>query len=334
MKFIYFFFIIGFISCKAVPKVFDTWYNYEFDLKSQIEQDNFECDFRLPVNPGDKMDVEFIIAKNDSSSFSCRAFEYNYRPSDDDIISMEGGQEISIINDFSYEEGDYMVYSFSFSSSMAAAYFAIFVQLQTAQPYSYLVFRVNVARYKYSFIKDLNLNTNYIMDTSIFPDTRIPNSYQTYLSVPIVSQEEIEIILSTLTTYDKNNDFRVDVCGYVEKPTEKDVYYGNPGVPCINDLENISDEDKKYIFPFTFEENINYLSIRIINQLGDLTYLNIYINSTSSDNPSEEPSSDPSEDPSEEPSGDPSEDPSEDPSGDPSDGNDEEILDSHQFYFI
>lgn len=303
MKFIYLFFIIGFISCITIPKVLDTWYNHEIDLKSQIEPDIYEYDFRLPVNSAGKMDVELIIAENDSDSFSCKAFEFKYSPSYDDIISRVDGEEKNIIKYGYREEGDHKVYSFTFESSMAAVYFGIFVYLQSAQPYSHLAFKVNSARYKHSLIKDLNLNTNYTIDTRIFSGRIIPYSYQIYLRVPIVSQEEIEIILTTLLAYDKNNGFVVDVCGYLTKPTEAEVYYGNPETGCYNSLENISDEDKKYKYPLILEENINYLSIRISNQLADLSYLNIYINDNSSDNPSEDPSEDPSENPSEDPSG-------------------------------
>ena len=42
-------------------------------------------------------------------------------------------------------------------------------------------------------------------------------------------------------------------------------------------------------------DNSNYLSIRIINNLNDLSYLHIYINDDQHENPSEDPSEDPSD---------------------------------------
>ena len=45
-------------------------------------------------------------------------------------------------------------------------YFGIYVDLPYDVQYSYLVFRANVSRYKYSKIKDLNFGSDYIIDTS------------------------------------------------------------------------------------------------------------------------------------------------------------------------
>ena len=59
MKIIYFICILGFISCLTLPKVFDIWYNYEFDLKSQIDPVYTGYIFRFPVHSDNKMDIEW-----------------------------------------------------------------------------------------------------------------------------------------------------------------------------------------------------------------------------------------------------------------------------------
>ena len=93
MKIIYFICILGFISCITLRKISDIWYNYEFDLKSQMSPAYTEYIFRLPVNSDTKMDIEIKIGKNDANSFSFQSYEYSYYPTDNDIISKTAGQE-------------------------------------------------------------------------------------------------------------------------------------------------------------------------------------------------------------------------------------------------
>ena len=143
------------------------WYNYEFDLKSQIDPAYTGYIFRFPVNSDTKMDIEIKIGKNDTNSFSFQVYEYSFYPTDDEIIS-KTGQEKTIIGSTQYEEEGYLVYSFTFSSSIGGKYFGIYVDLPYDVQYSYLVFRANVSRYKYSKIKDLNFGSDYIIDTSVF----------------------------------------------------------------------------------------------------------------------------------------------------------------------
>jgi hypothetical protein len=75
----------------------------------------------------------------------------------------------------------------------------------------------------------------------------------------------------------KNTAFKVDVCQYVNKPTQDQVYYGNNAAKTMTSLENTSEEDEKYYYPFTTGEGIRYLSICITNNLDNLDYLFIYI---------------------------------------------------------
>ena len=87
----------------------------------------------------------------------------------------------------------------------------------------------------------------------------------------------MEIQLTTHAAYDKHTAFKVDVCQYVDKPTQQQVYYGNNAAKTNTSLENISEEPEKYYYPFTTDAGIRYLSICITNQIGDLDYLFIYI---------------------------------------------------------
>ena len=72
------------------------WYNYEFDLKSQIDPVYNGYILRLPVNSDTKTDIEIKVGKNDTNSFIFQVYEYNYYPTDDEIIS-KTGQEKTII---------------------------------------------------------------------------------------------------------------------------------------------------------------------------------------------------------------------------------------------
>ena len=114
------------------------------------------------------MDIEIKIGKNDPNTFTLQSYEYSYYPSDDEIISKTDGQEKTTIGPTQFEEDGYIVYSYPFSSSMTGKYFGIYANLPNNVQFSYLIFRVNVSRYKYSKIKDLEFNTNYTVDTNIF----------------------------------------------------------------------------------------------------------------------------------------------------------------------
>ena len=144
--------------------------------------------------------------------------------------------------------------------------------------YSYIVFRVDVTKYYYSNIKDLNYNTDYQFDVSVWSPPKVPYGYQIYVRIAVHPDDKMEIQLTTQSAYDKKTAFKVDVCQFKQKPSESQVYYGSDSKVCKNGLSiDDSSEDKKYVYPFTTESEINYLAISIINQLNDLNYLFIYI---------------------------------------------------------
>ena len=209
-----------------------------------------------------------------------------------------------------------IVYFYTFQASEAGKYFAIhLVSTTTYYAYSYLSLRVNVAKYKYSFIKDLNYNSSYDIDLYRFPDGKIPYFYQTFIRTEVKKNDNMEIQLTTREKNESSSGFEVDICEYLNKPTESQVYYGDFGAKkCTKDLVNLSDEEKKYKYNYTINENINYTSIKIINKISSLNYLNIYIDSI---NPSPQPTDDPTPTPS--PTSSPSDEPTPSPTSSPSD---------------
>ena len=88
----------------------------------------------------------------------------------------------------------------------------------------------------------------------------------------------MEIQLKTDTApYNKRKDFRVDVCQYSDIPTGQQVYYGDKNRPCSNDIPNTSTLEREYYYPFSTDNDVNYLSIRITNNLRDFKSLDIFI---------------------------------------------------------
>ena len=277
MKIIYLLLLFGFISSKTPEKVTDIWYNFEYSLQTDLKFGWDEYDFRLPTNYKGHMDVEVKIPQGDKNTFSFRVFEYTTFPKDSEIINYEGGKEYDRYTPSAqYEEGDYVVYSYQFYSSETTNYFAIHV-FTTNYGFSYLVFRVSSDRYRYSYIKDLDFNTDYNVATTKFDYQLIPYQYQIFIRISVFEDDKMEIQLTTHKAYDKKTAFQVDVCEYSKKPLEDQVYYPDKAQGCKPPLENISDDDNKYYYPFTTDKGINYLTIRIINNLSDLNYLFIYI---------------------------------------------------------
>ena len=91
-----------------------------------------------------------------------------------------------------------------------------------------------------------------------------------------LSEDEMQIQLTTHEAYDKYSAFEVDVCQYNILPDESQVYYGLGAVNCQT-IENTAEQKNKYYYDFQTQANIQYLSIRIINNISDLNYLFNYI---------------------------------------------------------
>ena len=282
MKVIYVFAILGLIysSTIAPTKVFDIYYNVEYSLSKDLQSQFTYYPFRLPVIAGDKMDIEIKVPNSVNHDFYLEVYEYFYKPTDEQVYNHENGVSKGKIAPTSYYyEGQSTVFYNTFKVSEEAlpgAYFSIYVTIPNYY-YTYLYLRINLSKYKYSNIKDINFLTNYTIDTSIFGDRKIPYKYQIYLRLPFMSEDQMQIQLTTHEAYEKDTAFKVDVCQYDTRPVESQVYYIDRDINCKNNLKNTSPYATEYYYDFQTERNVQYLSIRIINYISDLNYLFIYI---------------------------------------------------------
>ena len=281
MKIIYFLLIFGIIysSTNLPDKVVDIYYNVEYALSKDLSRQFTYYPFRLPVIAGDKMDIEIKVPNNAKQEFYLEVYEYDYRPNDIQLYDHVNGVSMGkyLASNY-YYEGNFTVYYYTFQVSQNAtkgSYFSIYLTVPNYD-YSSLYFRINLSKYKYSKIKDLKITKNYEIDTSIFEDRKIPYGYQSYIRVSSLRDEQIQIQLATHEDYDKNSSFIVDVCEYNNFPDEALVYYDFGAVNCQT-INNTSTKKAEYYYDFQTQKNIQYLSIRIINNIPDLNYLSIYI---------------------------------------------------------
>ena len=273
MKIIIILALVGIIS-SAIPVVY---YNYDYNLYNDYKSTIEKYYFKAIVKSGQKMEVQLKVLNNNyyPNYFSVIILEYANDPYDNYIYDEIYAQSRSTPSGDGKSKGDYTYINFFHQA--AYNYLGIIVTRQSSfRQYSYLTFRVDVTKYYYSDIKDLNYNTDYVFDVSIWQPPKVPYEYQVFVRIEVHSEDKMEIRLETKVYYNKDTDFRVDVCQFKDKPTESQVYYGDSNI-CKNGLSNDSSESKKYVYPFTTEKDINYLSIRIINQLDDLDYLYVYI---------------------------------------------------------
>ena len=244
MKIIYLLLIFGIIYSSTNPpdQVVDIYYNVEYSLSKDLSKQFTYYPFRLPVIANDKMDIEIKVPNDAAHNFYLEVYEYNYLPNDYQIYNHVNGVSMgrNLASSF-YYEGDYTVYYYTFQVSQNAikgSYFSIYVTVPNYD-YSYLYFRVNLSKYKYSNIKELSFLTNYEIDTSIFGDRKIPYEYQIYIRMSSLSEDEMQIQLTTHEAYDKYTAFVVDVCQYNIFPDESQV------------INNISDLNYLFIYIYT-----------------------------------------------------------------------------------
>ena len=279
MKIIYLLLLFGIAYSSTNPDcAFDIYYNIEYTLLQYFDKKFTYYPFRLPVNANDKMDIEIKIPHNANHDFSLKVYEYNSKPSDYEILYHTGGTPKYAYQNH-YINGKYTVYNYTYQVSPNAvqgSYFSIDITIPN-YAYTEIYLTVNLAKYKYSNIKDLSFLTAYTIDTSIFGDGKIPRDYEIYIRLSSLSEDKMQIQLETHDVIYKDYAFYVDVCQFTQKPDESQVYYPYKANNCKNHLSNVATEKNKYYYDFQTEKNINYISIRIINNLFDLNYLNIYI---------------------------------------------------------
>lgn len=288
MKAIIFILILGIVLNASTP-VYDIYYNLDYNLQPQYHlQTETNYLFRTPTNPGDKMDFVFTIPKSyDQFNFFLKACQCTYRPDDGQMRQMDF-EDTTFCHKFLtytdyYDDDNYHYYYFTYPDNgytrNDAKYLAISVDYSSYQPYSYLYFKIDAATYKYSNIKELEYNQNYHLDTSIFHHTetgKIPAYYQIYIRIKVNSNDEMEIRLTTNEYLRYDNLFTVDIGQFQSEPSDSDVYYAyNADVWKHPNVIQTTDKNL-YKFPFTTEDKIKFLTIRIINS-RELNELGIYI---------------------------------------------------------
>ena len=287
MKAIIFILILGIVLNASTP-VYDIYYNHGYNLQQNLQTEtNFL--FRTPTNPGDKMDFVFTFPKSyvDTFNFYLSVCQCPDRPTDDQMRAMAFDDsyycyQFQRYTDY-YDDDNYHYYYFTYPRNGYtydnAKYLAISVYYRDYKPYSYLKFIIDAATYKYSNIKELEYNQNYHLDTSIFHHTetgKIPANYQIYIRIKVNSNDEMEIRLTTNEYQRYEGLFTVDIGQFQSEPSDSDVYYAyNADVwkhPSVIQTTDIN----QYKFPFTTEDKIKFLTIRIINSM-ELNELGIYI---------------------------------------------------------
>ena len=285
MKIILFVAIFGIIA--SYLPVVNVWYNYVYELSKDYSQTYTEYYFRALVYSSDKMDIELnmTLAQYHSNYFTITIMDYDHEPTGDEIYYRTNYIDKIISlgrEDRFYEKYGYMVLAVTHYPKNR--FLGIIVSYEdTWQAFSYLNFKVDITKYKYSDIKELDYNQHYDLYTLRFVNAIIPEKYQIFIRIKVISDDNMEIRLTTDVTYDRKNDFKVDVCQYKDRPVESQVYYGKGYVKCDNNLPNSSEEDKKYVYSFSTELEVKYLSISMINYITNdskgraLKYLDIYI---------------------------------------------------------
>jgi hypothetical protein len=205
MKIILFCLLLGIITSASLPIV-DVWFNYDYSLQKDFSSTYNEYFFRATVLPGEKMDIELRMTSSEfyDNYFSVMVLDYNTYPSDASIYNKEGYRTIPQAH--SYDQGNYKVLYFTYTS--INSYLGIVVSYSQAWiKFSYLLFRVDITKYKYSNIKELDYNTYYTYDTSIFNPPVIPKGYQIYIRIAVHQDDKMEIQLETKATYDAKKCF-------------------------------------------------------------------------------------------------------------------------------
>lgn len=282
MKIIYFILFFGIVLNISIP-VYDIYYNLDYNLKSNYVSGQTYYLFRTPMNGGEKMDFVFTLPKKSNIYFHLKVCQFTDFPSDDYInneLDLNSCDNFPTYTD-SYEDNNYIYYYFTYGETYYTTKFLVIdIYYENYQAYSYLYFKIDVATYSYSNIKELEYNQNYELNTKIFNHYRsegvIPKNYKIYIRIKVNSNDEMEIRLTTKDTSRVNGRFSVDVCQFKNYPKDSEVYYPTQA-DIWTTVKYIDSTDRNlYKYSFTTGDDIKYLTIRIVNNY-ELNYLNIYI---------------------------------------------------------
>ena len=133
---------------------------------------------------------------------------------------------------------------------------------------------MNTNKYGYSDVMNINCNVNFSLDTSIFPNGIIPDIYEMYFRVPVLPNINITVTLTTNVVSDGNLDFTFMFCLYSTRPDDE-------AVKETHCAHHVNEERFSNVYKYTIKtlNNTSYLSMSIRNIVGDLEYLNLYIDS-------------------------------------------------------
>lgn len=279
MKVFYLLSLLGLISCSTyMPKVEDIWYNYEYQLSKIYSGAYNDYSFRLPVIPGDKMDVEIKIPKGNKSNFYLYFKGFPNKPSDQELFNY-AGKSISNSGLIHYDQGDYSVYPVTLLVPEGCNYLGIHVTYPIYFPYSDIILKVNVAKYGYSAVHDLSSIKSLTVDKSIFENRIIPVNYKIYIKSSVNPYEKIAIQLNTKYEYNKDLAFQVNVYEFSSEPTDAQIYYTYGAKRTLLYLQNYSNDPLSYLYYFTADKDIKYFAVKITvnEECKGLAFLNVSI---------------------------------------------------------
>ena len=279
MKVFYLLSLLGLISCATyMPKVVDIWYNYEYKLSNDYSGAFNDYSFRLPVIPGDRMEVEIKVPKGDKSNFYLYFKGFPNKPSDQEIFNY-GGRSISNSGLIRYDQGDYTVFPVTLQVPTGCNYIGIHVTYPVYLPYSDVIFKINVAKYGYSDVHDLSSTKFWTVDRSIFENRLIPVNYKIFIKSSVKPNEKISIQLYTKYAYNKDLAFQVNVYEFSNEPTDAQIYYTYGSKRTLSSLPNNSNDPFSYLYDFTADKDIKYFAVKITTteECKGLSYLNVFV---------------------------------------------------------
>lgn len=277
-----FFTVIFSISfSKTLPSVFPLYYNYAYVIYDSHDQSDYLTprDYygKIQVHRNDHMEIQFRVEKGVEINIKMSVWLFDHEPTDEEVTGWTQWEPHDATINYNSPE-DYDIYEFPGGVDTKGCNY-IGLRFTPQQSVLHLTFFARSSFYNY--IKDLNYNTNYYADMSIFPDGKFPSQFHYYIRIAVHSEDKMEIQLESSKIYTENS-FKVDVCQYKYSPTTANVYgdYIPPGTVCNNITSTRIDKGSVYdthITEFTTNKDISHLAIHIACYIPGQEYLKFYI---------------------------------------------------------
>jgi len=274
MVVLYILIIVGLIGSKAVPThiIEAEDFNVEKNLPFEISRGYEEYALKCIAYDGLRMDIEIKFPKIPNIKFNLTVYEFNHFPSDDDIINLNYVNEPALISTVIEEDNNYFYNYFYKVTSEKLSFYAIYILASTDEEKVQFDLKYNMKtnKYRHSDVIDLSCNIQNSFDTSVFPDRTIPEFYEMYFRVPVLPSKNV--IVNLTTDIISNSDFVFNFCENSTKPDDKTVKKRR----C---QQKDNEEKISNVHKYTIEtkNDTSYLSMVIVNELGDFKSLNIYI---------------------------------------------------------